>query len=406
MDLSITPELSGVILYLLMRQLLILYILLTVFFLNGHGCNYFVADSPPSPCFILEKASKVLGEMKASQELTFILKRKNIFKSDTTRLEGKIFLEMNNDKTRFNNFFLQIFNNKNFLKVDTLIYELNEQNKTYSKLDRVSDVANINCFNNVINFSGLNEYCKDSMAKINLSQIVNVGINKYYNIEIVNESKKEIQSKINILINTDSYLIYSVSYVFGFMNDTQFEEVVFVNQNLNTGSDKLESKRKRIESEYNLVMPVINSIQEKRLDSLSYAPAFILKSSVDSVFNLKEINNQNVIIIDFGYISCYPCLKAGPVLTDLHHRYSMKGVFVISINPYDTKDKINLHIQKYNIPFPVLLSDKNLASQYRVNSYPTIFILNSEKQILKVIEGFSDNLKQEITKLIEEEISK
>ena len=73
-----------------------------------------------------------------------------------------------------------------------------------------------------------------------------------------------------------------------------------------------------------------------------------LKVKTDDVFPAFHLSNTNLhtvhsdslntglLLIDFWYRSCYPCLKAMPVLENLHQKYKDKGLLVIGINARDT----------------------------------------------------------------------
>jgi thiol-disulfide isomerase/thioredoxin len=76
-------------------------------------------------------------------------------------------------------------------------------------------------------------------------------------------------------------------------------------------------------------------------------------------------------------------MKAIPILQSLHEKYHAKGLQVVGINPYDTKeDDLPTFLGKRGVTYPVLLGGKEVAANYHVSGYPTLYLIDQEGQII------------------------
>jgi thiol-disulfide isomerase/thioredoxin len=121
----------------------------------------------------------------------------------------------------------------------------------------------------------------------------------------------------------------------------------------------------------------------------------------DSFF---ETKNKKLILLDFWYIACIPCLNAGKYLTKFHKKYNGKGLELIGVNTYK-KDRPNIDsfIRNNSIEYKISFDDeKKLANQLGINSYPTFIFLNEEGEVLKSVVGFSKEGMREIEGFIKD----
>ena len=134
-----------------------------------------------------------------------------------------------------------------------------------------------------------------------------------------------------------------------------------------------------------------------------------------SDFRLEDLNNQmqaysklkgeKLTIIDFWATWCKPCIQAIPKLNKIYTTYKDRGIEIIGINadgPRNTA-KIKPFTKRYKMEYPVLLDpNSKIARMLNVAAYPTLYILNSENEIVYTHTGF--RIGDE--KIVEEEIIK
>lgn len=131
------------------------------------------------------------------------------------------------------------------------------------------------------------------------------------------------------------------------------------------------------------------------------APLWQLPSLNDEVVKIDDFKGQ-LVLLDFFYKSCYPCMQALPVLQQLHEKYRDKGLKIIGVNPFDTKaEGIADFLSKRNITYTVVLDEnRQVVKSYRVSAYPTMYLIDRQGKIVWTDEGFGEESAQTIEETI------
>ena len=124
------------------------------------------------------------------------------------------------------------------------------------------------------------------------------------------------------------------------------------------------------------------------------------------VYNKKEnivLNKMKgkVILLDFWIKNCGPCIESTPHLNALHKKFKEKGVELLSINAYDSKEDIGWFCKKHAIDYKVLMNGKAVAEQYGVSGFPTFFIIDKEGKIVYAAPSFTPSTTELLDKMIE-----
>ena len=234
-----------------------------------------------------------------------------------------------------------------------------------------------------------------------------------YHLQVNETPKIEAGSDIKTLRVEYQYWIsksdlipvqYSITQDFVMNGDTmtQYEKYCLNKYDLET---KIDEKTLTINS-----IPALFKLQDyvpyKRPDPLpkdTIAPGWELTSLNNEKVNLKNLKGS-LVLIDFFYKSCYPCMQALPALQALHEKYKDKGLHIIGIDPYDTieKDEINKFLSKRGVTYTILLGGKQASSDYRVSGYPTMYLIDKQGKILFTQIGYG----KEVDKILEDLILK
>jgi thioredoxin-related protein len=74
----------------------------------------------------------------------------------------------------------------------------------------------------------------------------------------------------------------------------------------------------------------------------------------------------------------------------LYEKYKEKGLVIIGIDPYDKKeDGIEKFLSKRGVNYTVLLKGKDVAKDYHVSGYPTVYLIDKNGKILFSMAGYS-----------------
>ena len=104
---------------------------------------------------------------------------------------------------------------------------------------------------------------------------------------------------------------------------------------------------------------------------------------------LNELKGK-VVLFDFWYRGCFPCLKAIPDLIQLQEEFK-DHLVIIGLNDIDDKEDVSgyLEYKKANY-FSTYKTNQNISKELNIKVFPTLFILNQEGEHVKTILGFDE----------------
>ncbi len=325
------------------------------------------------------------NELFENQTLSYNvhLKMKYFFKTDTTNSHYTVVLEKNEQDSLYGYNF-KIFNNQTlYINWDNTLYSISKKDKVYT----ISQKVDLNIKNLLLP----TRYIKTK----DLSDSLRV-IDRNKREIIIRRDKKDFKEFNNIYfnyyINLKNRHSYKITSHVNFQGNSQYKEFLF--KNIRQGSDiNFKSEIENIKKygyepfEKNPKPVSKNSIKVK--DFAGYL------LSQDKTLSLSSYYGK-VIILDFWYMSCYPCIKAIPFINKLRNDFTEEEVVVLGINLIDEdKEQIKNFIEDFNIQYEILLAKNNA---YKIKTYPTIVIIDKNKEIIYAGSGIS---KEEKLKIIE-----
>lgn len=194
---------------------------------------------------------------------------------------------------------------------------------------------------------------------------------------------------------------YTIEYDIAESLDTsyQYEKFILQKYELNSLSDETQLTIKSIPSFYKL-KDYVPHVRLELLPENSLAPEWDLISLNDKVVSLNKLKGQ-LVLIDFFYKSCQPCMLALPKLQALHEKFKDRGLNVIGIDPFDKdKDDLSAFLKKRGVNYTILLSERSLASKYNIPGYPTLYLIDRTGKIVYSQTGYSENMEGILEELI------
>lgn len=130
------------------------------------------------------------------------------------------------------------------------------------------------------------------------------------------------------------------------------------------------------------------------------APGWRMETLSGDTLSLEGFKGK-LVLIDFFFKSCYGCMLAMPHLQTLYTKYKDKGLVVVGIDPKDGKmDNIPGLLSDRGVTFPVMLSNKEIVSDYRINGYPTTYLIDRNGKVIESFFGFSDAIINQLEEII------
>lgn len=137
------------------------------------------------------------------------------------------------------------------------------------------------------------------------------------------------------------------------------------------------------------------------------APVWNLKNVNDESLSLNELKSK-VVIIQFTSVSCGPCRASIPFIRELATAYKKSDFDFVAVEC--TSKSLNALKQYHNknaINYNFLQSNKDVRADYAIRSFPVFFVLDKNRVVRKVINGYGKgSTDKEITDAIDELIKK
>jgi thiol-disulfide isomerase/thioredoxin len=115
-------------------------------------------------------------------------------------------------------------------------------------------------------------------------------------------------------------------------------------------------------------------------------PKVQLVDSFSRLHSVPSVSRKKLVLVDFWFSHCNPCISQFPELKLLYDLYYTKGFDVVAIS-VDGRKHLNDWKQimvKYNLPWQQYLDvDGKFANRLGIESYPTNFLLDEKGEIVR-----------------------
>lgn len=131
-------------------------------------------------------------------------------------------------------------------------------------------------------------------------------------------------------------------------------------------------------------------------------PSFEALTIDGKKYNDKELSGK-IIVINFWYPRCAPCIKEIPDLNELvtHFKKYRKEILFLAPSVYGAKEYLEKFIIKMDFLYKVIPDGSPLADLFRVTSYPTNIVINKQGIITFIDSGYKENIKEILIEAIE-----
>jgi peroxiredoxin/outer membrane lipoprotein-sorting protein len=198
-----------------------------------------------------------------------------------------------------------------------------------------------------------------------------------------------------IWINKQSYLPEKVIYHVYWGEMVQFVELRITEMVINEPGVEDRFADFEIPEDYAIEFYAPTSVGDyETLGQGVQAPDFAFSDTKGNNYRLSEQKGK-LVLLDFWYRSCYPCIKALPHLEELHQKYKDAGLVVWGIDSKEKEeqdvDLLQELMDENGLTYPTLLVEHSVDSSYNVRAYPTMYLLDQEGKVLFSQVGFGEN---------------
>jgi thiol-disulfide isomerase/thioredoxin len=115
---------------------------------------------------------------------------------------------------------------------------------------------------------------------------------------------------------------------------------------------------------------------------------------------------KKLILLEFWYVGCAPCMQALPFLHELSEKYDRSKFEIISIEFQNSKEVIEKFIKRKELKFnyQILFDGKSVANEYGIQGAPTFILINDNGDILLSEGGFNESIDRKVESAIKNNI--
>lgn len=118
------------------------------------------------------------------------------------------------------------------------------------------------------------------------------------------------------------------------------------------------------------------------------APNFQAQDLQELPVDLSKMQGK-VILLNFWFIQCKPCLTEIVSLKELHKQYAEQDVVLLTI-AMDQAPALDEFVYERQIPYRIVPNGQNIAQQYQVATFPTTYLIDKKGVVQQVFIGASD----------------
>jgi thiol-disulfide isomerase/thioredoxin len=108
-----------------------------------------------------------------------------------------------------------------------------------------------------------------------------------------------------------------------------------------------------------------------------------------------------VVILDWWYKDCPWCILAMPALSEVARRYADRPVSVLGMNVDRDSADARFAVDKVKPGYLSLLAGRDVAKEYGVTGYPTLFVIDKQGRVADVHTGYSKDLTTLLSKKLD-----
>jgi thiol-disulfide isomerase/thioredoxin len=125
-------------------------------------------------------------------------------------------------------------------------------------------------------------------------------------------------------------------------------------------------------------------------------------------FSVTDINGNNysleslkgkIIVINFWFVECKPCVMEMPELNKLVEKYNNKEVVFLGF-ALNEKNKIEKFLKTTQYKYNIIAAAKEVVGTYGVTSFPTHIVIDKNSNIVLELSGLGPTTIDELDKVI------
>jgi peroxiredoxin len=131
------------------------------------------------------------------------------------------------------------------------------------------------------------------------------------------------------------------------------------------------------------------------------APGWTLTGLDGEPLSLAKLRGR-IVVLDFWYIACAPCLASMPKLSAVQKKFDPAKVTIVGVNVRDSLAYAKRFITSKGFSYSFAFDGADAARAYHISGYPTFYIIGRDGTIAASHDkGYSEGFEEELTGMID-----
>jgi peroxiredoxin len=142
-----------------------------------------------------------------------------------------------------------------------------------------------------------------------------------------------------------------------------------------------------------------NSKRQQAMESMvnKLSPDFELADVLGKVWRLSELRGR-IVVLNFWFTSCAPCVQEIPELNALVREYESKPVVFLAMT-FNNTNQIRTFVKKHTFIYNLLPNSAEIDKKFHVSLWPTSIVIDKEGYI-KLIVNTSPQIQEEMRRVM------
>jgi len=127
------------------------------------------------------------------------------------------------------------------------------------------------------------------------------------------------------------------------------------------------------------------------------APLFTLKDLKGKTWTLKDLRGK-IVVLNFWFTSCAPCVQEMPELNKLVSEYSNKDVVFLGLT-YNTAQQTVSFLERHPFKYHILPNSEEIDKKYHIDSWPITIVIDQLGNIQHIM-SYSPKINDELSSII------
>jgi peroxiredoxin len=121
--------------------------------------------------------------------------------------------------------------------------------------------------------------------------------------------------------------------------------------------------------------------------------------------SLEEYRGK-VVILDFWYRGCHPCMRAMPQVKQLAAEFQGQPVVVLGMSVDESDADARFVVDKMRVDYTTLKTDWELPQKYAAHACPLLVIIDQKGTVRDLHVGYSQSLQREVGEIVRQLLAK